>query len=114
MAEPFTGFPAAGLEFLDELGRSDKTWFDRHRSIYAESVVAPTKAFVVALGEIGFASGAAIASAARLRALVDADGTGASLANIFEPARRGATCPGHRWRRPQASAQAVPRRSPPP
>lgn len=51
MTEMFTGFSTEGLEFLDELGRNDKAWFNRHRDTYASTVVAPTKAFVVALGE---------------------------------------------------------------
>lgn len=51
MTDTFTGFPAAGLAFLDDLSRNDKAWFDDHRDIYANAVVAPTKALVVALGE---------------------------------------------------------------
>ena len=50
MTDAFTGFPAAGLEFLHDLSRRDKAWFDTHRDSYTTSVVAPTKAFVVALG----------------------------------------------------------------
>ena len=50
MTDAFTGFPIEGLEFLEELGRNDKSWFDRHRDVYTGAVVAPTKAFVVALG----------------------------------------------------------------
>ena len=56
----FTGFPQEGLAFLTELGRQDKPWFDANRKTYDESVVAPTKAFVVALGDRladGFAPG---------------------------------------------------------
>ncbi|MGH1492099.1 MAG: DUF2461 family protein [Acidimicrobiales bacterium] len=56
----FTGFPTEGLDFLEELGRRDKPWFDANRSVYNDHVVAPTKAFVVALGERladGFAPG---------------------------------------------------------
>lgn len=58
----FGGFPAEGLAFLDELGRQDKPWFDANRGTYNEHVVAPTKAFVVAVGEQladGFAPGIA-------------------------------------------------------
>ncbi len=51
MATEFTGFPADGLAFLTELGRRDKAWFDQNRSTYDDAVVAPAKAFVVAIGE---------------------------------------------------------------
>jgi len=47
----FSGFPAEGLNLLTTLGTKDKTWFDKNRKVYDEMVVAPTKAFVVALGE---------------------------------------------------------------
>lgn len=47
----FSGFPQAGLDFLAELGTKDKSWFDEHRKTYDAEVVAPAKAFVVALGE---------------------------------------------------------------
>lgn len=47
----FHGFPQAGLDFLTELGSNDKAWFDAHRKQYDAEVVAPAKAFVVALGE---------------------------------------------------------------
>ena len=49
--ESFSGFPREGLEFLTALGSKDKAWFDENRKTYEQSVVAPTKAFVVALGE---------------------------------------------------------------
>jgi len=48
--DPFTGFPSEGLSFLTTLGGKDKPWFDKNRKVYEESVVAPTKAFVVELG----------------------------------------------------------------
>ena len=51
MSDDFNGFPPEGLDFLRELGSRDKTWFDEHRTTYDRSVVAPTKAFVTALGE---------------------------------------------------------------
>jgi len=47
----FTGFPTEGLSFLTTLGGKDKAWLDQNRATYDQSVVAPTKAFVVALGE---------------------------------------------------------------
>ena len=47
----FTGFPIEGLEFLQTLGTKDKKWFDANRAVYDDAVVAPTKAFVVALGD---------------------------------------------------------------
>lgn len=49
--QPFTGFPAEGLRFLRTLGNKDKAWFDANRRVYDDAVVAPTKAFVVALGD---------------------------------------------------------------
>lgn len=49
--EEFAGFTPEGLQFLQDLGQADKAWFDEHRQTYADAVVAPTKAFVVALGE---------------------------------------------------------------
>ena len=51
MSDNFSGFPKEGLDFLRELGSEDKAWFDANRKVYDEQVVAPTKAFVVALGE---------------------------------------------------------------
>lgn len=50
-ADTFSGFPREGLEFLTALGAGDKAWFDENRSTYQRAVVAPTKAFVSALGE---------------------------------------------------------------
>lgn len=47
----FTGFPDGFSGFLRELGTADKAWFERNRGDYQDLVVAPTKAFVVALGE---------------------------------------------------------------
>lgn len=49
--DTFSGFPREGLEFLTELGGRGKAWFDENRPTYEQAVVAPTKAFVVALGE---------------------------------------------------------------
>lgn len=51
MSEQFSGFPAEGLEFLTELGRQDKAWFDERRKTYDQVVVGPTKAFVTAIGD---------------------------------------------------------------
>ncbi|NNE74101.1 MAG: DUF2461 family protein [Acidimicrobiales bacterium] len=50
-ATAFSGFPASGLAFLTELGRQDKAWFDANKQQYQAEIVAPTKAFVEALGE---------------------------------------------------------------
>ena len=47
----FQGFSASGLEFLSELGKRDKAWFDGRRKLYQSEIVAPTQAFVSALGE---------------------------------------------------------------
>ena len=51
MTDDFTGFPQEGLDFLRELGQRDKPWFDANRAVYDQQVVAPTKAFVTAIGE---------------------------------------------------------------
>ncbi|MGB5759448.1 MAG: DUF2461 domain-containing protein [Acidimicrobiales bacterium] len=50
MSDDFQGFPQEGLDFLRRLGTRDKAWFDEHRETYDRAVVAPTKAFVTALG----------------------------------------------------------------
>lgn len=47
----FTGFPQTGLDFLTTLGTKDKAWFDKNKKQYQTEVVAPAKAFVVAMGE---------------------------------------------------------------
>lgn len=55
MTDVFNGYPAEGLVFLQTLGAQDKAsgkpWFDANKKDYNELVVAPTKAFVSALGE---------------------------------------------------------------
>ena len=51
MTDDFRGFPQSGLDFLRELGGQDKPWFDKNRTVYDEEVVAPTKAFVAAIGD---------------------------------------------------------------
>ena len=46
----FGGFSKDGLQFLTRLGSKDKAWFDANRKAYEAEIVAPTKAFVSALG----------------------------------------------------------------
>ena len=49
--QPFLGFPDKGLKFLTGLKKNNnKAWFDEHKEIYKEELVAPGQAFVVALG----------------------------------------------------------------
>jgi uncharacterized protein (DUF2461 family) len=48
----FGGFSREGLGFLTTLGSKDKAWFDANRAVYEREVVAPTKAFVTALGDV--------------------------------------------------------------
>ncbi len=48
----FAGFSKAGLDFLTTLGTKDKAWFDDNRAVYNAEVVAPAKAYVVAVGEL--------------------------------------------------------------
>jgi uncharacterized protein (TIGR02453 family) len=48
----FEGFPRAAIKFLKELDQNNsREWFDAHRSVYEDSIAAPSKAFVVAAGE---------------------------------------------------------------
>jgi uncharacterized protein (TIGR02453 family) len=48
----FAGFPREGLEFLAGLaGDNSRAYFDAHRDVYEAALLAPAKAFVVALGE---------------------------------------------------------------
>src|SRR4051794_35793263 len=48
----FAGFPREGLEFLAGLAEDNsRAYFDAHRDVYEEALLAPAKAFVVALGE---------------------------------------------------------------
>ena len=47
----FSGYPDGSGEFLRELGTAGKAWLDDNRSSYEDLVVAPTRAFVEALGE---------------------------------------------------------------
>lgn len=47
----FEGFSKTGLDFLTDLGRRDKPWFDANRATYDAHIVPPAKAFVAAMGE---------------------------------------------------------------
>src|SRR3954447_22394621 len=48
----FAGFPREGLEFLAGLVEDNsRAYFDAHRDVYEEALLAPAKAFVAALGE---------------------------------------------------------------
>lgn len=49
--EEFSGFPPDGLAFLHSLGTKDKAWFNSNRPRYQANLVAPTRAFIVALGQ---------------------------------------------------------------
>jgi uncharacterized protein (TIGR02453 family) len=77
----FTGFPAQGLQFLQDLARdNNRDWFQAHKDDYLNFVLAPAQAFVVALGE-------------RLRSLspeIDYDaksGGGGSIMRIYRDVR---------------------------
>lgn len=51
-AREFQGFSLAALTFLDELANNNtKAWFNEHKSIYDEEILAQVPAFVTALGE---------------------------------------------------------------
>jgi uncharacterized protein (TIGR02453 family) len=48
----FTGFPAAGFQFLRDLAaNNNKAWFEAHKAQYIEQVQTPALALVAALGE---------------------------------------------------------------
>lgn len=50
--KPFTGFPEAGLRFLEDLAdNNNKDWFDAHKKEYIKLVRDPSVALVIALGE---------------------------------------------------------------
>ena len=51
-ASPFTGFPKETLKFFADLAaNNNKPWFDLHKPDYEKFVMAPTRDFVVSLGE---------------------------------------------------------------
>jgi uncharacterized protein (TIGR02453 family) len=48
----FAGFPAEGLRFLADLAKNnEREWFEAHKEAYRESVLAPARDLVFALGE---------------------------------------------------------------
>jgi uncharacterized protein (TIGR02453 family) len=52
MNTPFTGFPAAGTQFLRELAQhNEKPWFEANRQRYLSDVQTPALTLVIALGE---------------------------------------------------------------
>jgi uncharacterized protein (TIGR02453 family) len=52
-AAGFAGFGVAGLEFLGGLERDNsRRFFDAHRDVYRRELLEPSKALVVALGEL--------------------------------------------------------------
>ena len=47
----FTGFPIECFDFLDGLKRhNERSWFERHRAEFEQSVLEPSRAFVVGFG----------------------------------------------------------------
>jgi len=51
-AGPFEGFPVAALDFYDDLEVDNtKSFWEAHKHIYTESVLAPMKALAAALAE---------------------------------------------------------------
>jgi uncharacterized protein (TIGR02453 family) len=51
LVEDFSGFPKEAPLFLKRLERNNrKAWFEAHRSEYDEDLLAPSRAFVLALG----------------------------------------------------------------
>lgn len=50
-AKEFAGFPQASLKFLRRLARNNnRDWFAANRSEYEEYIVAPSRAFIAAMG----------------------------------------------------------------
>ncbi len=48
----FSGFPEAGLRFLEELTvNNERPWFEAHKAVYKEELLQPSVAFVAMLGE---------------------------------------------------------------
>lgn len=51
-AHEFSGFSPAVLEFLDGLeANNNKAWFEEHKEIYQQEIIAQVPTFVTALGE---------------------------------------------------------------
>lgn len=49
----FKGFPEKGLEFLKNLAaNNNKTWFEEHRKVYDEHLVAPAVSFITDFGQL--------------------------------------------------------------
>lgn len=54
MTDPstFTGFPAAGLQFLRDLeANNNRDWFEANKSTYQEALLEPALAFVAVVGQ---------------------------------------------------------------
>jgi uncharacterized protein (TIGR02453 family) len=50
--QEFTGFPAQGLQFLEDLKQNNnREWFQAHKGVYTNYVLRPAQNFVPALGE---------------------------------------------------------------
>lgn len=50
-AQPFSGFPQAGLDFLAQLAvHNERTWFEAHKDEYQKFVLEPAQAFILTLG----------------------------------------------------------------
>ena len=48
----FTGFPEAGLRFLEDLGtNNEKVWFEANKDVYKRELLEPAILFVTDLGE---------------------------------------------------------------
>jgi uncharacterized protein (TIGR02453 family) len=51
-ATTFEGFPKAAVQFYKDLKQNnDRLWFNEHKGIYEQQVLAPAQAFVSAMGE---------------------------------------------------------------
>ncbi len=52
MSKTFSGFPAEGLQFLADLEmNNERPWFQARKQLYLDNIVAPSVAFVEAMGE---------------------------------------------------------------
>ncbi|MHA1569465.1 MAG: DUF2461 domain-containing protein [Alphaproteobacteria bacterium] len=48
----FTGFPREAVKFFRDLGKNNsKAWFEAHRDVYDEQIIAPARGFVIEMGD---------------------------------------------------------------
>jgi len=51
MSNEFTGFPQAGLQFLNDLAENNhREWFESHKQTFKSTIIEPAQAFILAMG----------------------------------------------------------------